>query len=416
MTPIRAMLLCSALAFAAPLPAADAQPAARSKPAAAPPPLPYDAAVRELGRRWLVANDGVGLTIGVYDDGRRAFYNFGATRLDGNQPPTKDTVYEIGPLGKTMTGQLLARAFVEGRASPEDDVAKYLDGPHPNLENGGKRVRLIHLANMTSQLPDNNPDVSQVRATPGEPLAAGRMRVFERFTREEFLAHLRRVVPTRVPGTDPVHSNFASVLLGVVLEKIYGVPFEALLANEIEKPLRMASGAAPPVKLLARGYTRANEELPPFAAKMSLASASLRYSAEDLLRYAAWQLVERDASVKLAHQPTWKTPDGRQAVAFYWLVLESPHGRRLQYAGGTYGFASVCELYPEAKIAVVLLSNKAADRAQETLRALSADIVALARPGAEPRAPADGGPGTPPQKESPAPQVGAPASPPTGGS
>jgi serine-type D-Ala-D-Ala carboxypeptidase/endopeptidase len=398
MKPIRAALLCFAIAHASPMLAADAPPSARPKAAAATaaPPPPYDAAVRELGRRWLHANDGIGLTIGVYDDGRRSFYNFGATRLDGNHAPTKDTVYEIGSVGKTMTGQLLARAFVEGRASPDDDVAKYLDGPHANLENGGQRIRLVHLANMTSQLPDNNPDVSQVRATPGEPLAAGRMRVFERFKREEFLAHLRRVVPKRVPGTDPAHSNFASVLLGVVLEKIYGVPFEALLANEIEKPLRMASGAAPPVKLLAKGYTKDNEELPPFTATMSLASASLRYSADDLLKYASWQLVERDASVKLAHQPTWKTPDGRQAVAFYWLLLESPHGRRLQYSGGTYGFASVCDLYPDAKVALVLLSNKAADGAQETLRALSAAIASLARP----------------EKESPAPPVEAPANPP----
>ncbi len=359
------------------VPAAEAQPAPAIP--APQPALPYAAAVRELGRQWIVERDGIGLTIGIYDDGRREFYNFGAPRLDGEKPPTKDTVYEIGAVGKTMTGQLLARAFVEGRASPDDDVAKYLDGAHPNLENGGERIRLIHLVNMTSQLPDYNPDVSQVRATPGVPLAAGRMQVFERFTREEFLAHLRRIVPKRVPGTAPVYSNFASVLLGVALEKIYGEPFETLLAREIEKPLRMGSGTEPPVRLLAKGYTSANEELPPFGAKMSHASASLRYSADDLLRYASWQLVERDASVKLAHQPTWKSPDGRQAVAFYWLVLESPQGRRLQYSGGTYGFSSVCDLYPDAKVAVVLLANKAADGAQETLRALSAKIVALAR-------------------------------------
>jgi D-alanyl-D-alanine-carboxypeptidase/D-alanyl-D-alanine-endopeptidase len=113
---------------------------------------------------------------------------------------------------------------------------------------------------------------------------------------------------------------------------------------------------------------------------MQYASGSLRYSTEDLLNYAIWQMVERDASVKLAHQPTWTTPDKRHAVAFYWIVDQSPAGRQLQYSGSTYGFTSVCDLYPDARVAVVLLANKAADDAQETLRAMSTKIVELAAP------------------------------------
>jgi CubicO group peptidase (beta-lactamase class C family) len=341
---------------------------------------PVDVAIRELGREWLADNDGVGLSIGVYAQAQPHFYNFGATRLDGNRAPTKDTVYEIGSIAKTMTGQLLARAIVEGRATLNDEAAKYLEEPYPNLENGGEPVRLLHLANMTSQLADNIPDLTQVRAPPGESLLKARMRVLEAYTRGEFLRQLHVVKPRRMPGSDPGHSNVASMLLGVVLEKLYEEPFETMLAREIEKPLKMGSGTAPLFKLLAQGYTDDDEEVPGFAAKTQYASGSLRYSAEDLLRFASWQMAERDASVKLAHQPTWQTLDRRQAIAFYWIIEKSPHGRRLRYSGGTFGFASVCDLYPDAGVAVVLLSNKAADGAQETLRALSAKIVDLTAP------------------------------------
>jgi len=341
---------------------------------------PLDAAVRDLGRAWLTDNDGVGLSVGVYENGQRHFYNFGATQLDGNKIPTKDTIYEIGPVAKTVSGQLLARAIIEGRASINDEVTKYLDEPYPNLENGGEPVRLVHLANMTSQLMDNIPDVSQVRNVPGEPLTTTRMRVLESYTRAEFLRQLHMVKPRRAPGGDPWHSNVASMLLGVVLEKLYGEPYETILANEIEKPLRMGSGTAPITKLLARGYTAGGDAVPPFGSSTQYASGSLRYSADDLLKYAAWQMVERDASVKFAHKPTWTTPDQRHAVGFYWIIDQSPAGRQLQYSGSTYGFASVCDLYPDAKVAVVLLSNKAADGAQETLRALSAKIVERVSP------------------------------------
>jgi len=344
---------------------------------------PVDTSIRDLGREWLEANEGVGLSIGVSVNGQRQFYNFGATRLDGNTTPTENTVYEIGSIAKTMTGQLLARAIVEGRADLNDEAAKYLEEPYPNLENGGEVVRLLHLANMTSHLADSIPDLTQVRNVPGETLLTTRMRVLEKYSRAEFLHQLHVIKPQRPPGSDPAHSNVASMLLGVVLEKLYGEPFEAILAREIEKPLKMNSGTAPPIKLRAQGYTRDNEPSPAFVARTQFSSGSLRYSADDLLRYASWQVAERDASVKFAHKPTWLTPDNRQGVALYWIIEESPYGRRLRYSGGTFGFASMCDLYPEAGVAVVLMSNKAADGAQETLRALSARIVELkAPPGA----------------------------------
>jgi len=354
-----------------------------TSPAAAPAPAsvpPQDAALRDLGRAWLEQYQGIGLSIGIYDDGKSYFYNFGATQLEGNRAPTKDTVYEIGSISKTMAGQLLARAIVESRAAAGDEIERYLGEPYPNLAHDGEKIRLIHLANMTSQLIDNIPDLTQVRVVPDEPLEATRMKVLERYTQAEFLQQLHRVAPRAKPGSDPAHSNVASMLLGVALEKIYDEPFETILAREIEKPLRMGSGTQPDPKLLAKGYTEKNEPLPAFSAPMTYPSVGLRYSTEALLRYAAWQLVERDASVKLAHQPTWYTPDRRQSVAMYWIVSDTPRGRRLQYSGGTYGFTSMVALLPEAKLAIVLLSNKAAEGAQDTLRALSAKIVEQLRP------------------------------------
>jgi len=339
-----------------------------------------DDKVHELGRQWLADSGGVGLTVGVYDAGRSSFYNFGSTQLDGNRLPTKDTIYEIGSISKTFAGQLLARAVVEGRANLGDEVEKYLGAPYPNLANGTAKIRLLHLANLTSQLADNIPDQTQVRRVPGEPLSATRMKVFGRYTQAQFLQQLHRVAPRLPPGEDPGPSNVAAMLLGVVLEKIYGESFDVMLAREIEKPLRLGSGTRPDTKLLARGYTSANEVLPPFTAKITWPSVSLRYSADSLLRYATWQMVERDASVKLAHQPTWSTPDRQQSVALFWIVSQTPRGRRLHYSGGTYGFESLVELYPEAKFAIVALSNKEAAGAQGGLRALAAKIVDVLRP------------------------------------
>jgi len=96
--------------------------------AAAAVPATFDAAVQELGRYWLADNAGVGLTIAVYDDGQKHFYNLGTSRQDGNRLPTKDTVYEIGSVAKTMAGQLLARAL-GGQALNEEERRLYESHP-----------------------------------------------------------------------------------------------------------------------------------------------------------------------------------------------------------------------------------------------------------------------------------------------
>src|SRR6185503_8745719 len=120
-----------------------------------------DAQVRELGRAWLDNNNGVGLSIGIYDGTQRRFYNFGTTQQEGNRAPTKDTVYELGSISKSFAGQLL----------------------------------------------DNTPDLTQVRMVPGEPLAATRMKVIARYKQEEFLRQLHRIAPRAAPGSDPAYSN-----------------------------------------------------------------------------------------------------------------------------------------------------------------------------------------------------------------
>ena len=43
--------------------------------------------------------------------------------------------------------------MVEGRASLDDDVRRYLDGDYPNLEFDRQPIRLVHLLNHNSGLP-----------------------------------------------------------------------------------------------------------------------------------------------------------------------------------------------------------------------------------------------------------------------
>jgi CubicO group peptidase (beta-lactamase class C family) len=321
-----------------------------------------DAVVRTAGTEYLAAEKGVGLSIGVVRDGKFTTWHLGSIAR-GGPVPTADTAWEIGSVAKTITGLLLARAVIAGKASLDDDVREYLDGDWPRLEYGGEPVRLLHLANMTSSLPDNIPDLSALEPDPGR---AKHARALSAYTRAQFLETLRGVSPKSKPGADVAHSNAAAQLLIYVLERIYGMPYDTLLAREFERPLGFAAGAA------ATGYDGEGRE----TAVLPRASFGYRYSIADMLRYAALQLDEKDPAVALSHKGSWFTLDKKTWVGLTWIASELPGGgRQLRTSGGTWGFASVMLLYPERRLGVVLLANNASDTAQGRLSDIATRIA-----------------------------------------
>lgn len=328
-----------------------------------------DEVARTAGTDYLAAEKGVGLSIGIVRDGKSTSWHFGSI-AKGGPAPTADTLYEIGSISKTITSLLLARAVIAGKANLDDDVRKYLDGDWPKLQFEGQPVRLLHLANMTSALPDNLPDLSSLGEDPGRFRMA---KALAAYGKADFMADLRKVSPGKRPGEDVAHSNVAAQLLIYVLERIYGEPYNALLLREIERPLGFTGSAA------ATGYDAEGNE----AAVLPREKFGWRYSTNDMLRYAALQLNEKDPAVALNHKGTWFTLDKKTWVALNWIVSELPAGgRQLRTSGGTFGFSSVIQLYPERKLAIVLLANRSTPTAQGKLSEAAGRIVdALAPPG-----------------------------------
>lgn len=323
--------------------------------------------IEAAARGYLKQEKGTGLAIGIIRDGKTSFHNFGSGER-GAATVTERTEFEIGSIAKTMSGLLLARAVLAGKADLNDDVRKYLDGPYPRLEFEGEPVRLLHLANMTSALPDNLPDLSKLEPDPGRFKRAAALSAYGK---AQFMADLRALTPREKPGASVGHSNAAAQLLNHVLERIYGMPYEAILRREIEAPLRFTAGPQ------ATGYDAEGRQ----AAVLPRQHFGDRYSMADMMRYAARQLDERDPAVALSHKGSWFTLDRKTYVGLNWIVSELPGGgRQIRYSGGTWGFSSAMMLYPERRLAIVLLANNASDTAQDRLSAIATQLADATKP------------------------------------
>ncbi|AKD57636.1 serine hydrolase domain-containing protein [Spirosoma radiotolerans] len=337
-----------------------------------------EATIQQLGTAFVQEKSHVGLSIGIIRNGKTSFYTFGTTEKGKNQLPTENTIYEIGSITKTFGSLLLARAVLDQRVRLDDDIRQYLDGDYPNLAYEGKPIRLVHLTNWTSELPDNFPDKPDAyKQVPQDSIPFRIMNGLSQYTRQDFFNDLHAVTLKAAPGQNPRHSNVAAQLLGYILEKIYQMPYDELIKTQIEQPLAMRNTFSLPQSAdqFAIGYSGNGVQMPAFTLKAMQAAGGLRYSTADLLKYAAYQLDERDPAVKLSHQTTWGSPDS-QAFGLNWFLHKTIDSKRqIEHSGGTFGFASYCDLYPDQKTALVLFANNSDQTTQGQLGELSKKIM-----------------------------------------
>ena len=133
-------------------------------------------------------------------------------------PP--DARFEIGSVTKTMTATLLAVLALGGALTLDDPAGRWLDAGQ-NAD-----ITLGQLATHTSGLPREAPNHTADGPNP-----------YRAFTAERAEEGLRAVA--RKPGGGRAYSSFGYQLLGLVLERAAGRPYQDLLADLLLGPLGM---------------------------------------------------------------------------------------------------------------------------------------------------------------------------------
>ena len=296
-----------------------------------------------------------GMSIAVYSNSQNHFYNYGEIKRDSKITTSQNSIYEIGSITKTFCGILLAKAILEKKVRLDADIRKYLKDDYPELSFNKKPILIKHLANHTSGLSRIPADISKQPAfDPKNPYAG--------YTKEMLLNHLKTIKPVTEPGTVFDYSNMGMALLGIILEDVYGKTFEELVKEKICVPNKLNTTS---VQLnteqelnFAQGYTDEGEATPHWTLGDLKAAGALRSTAQDMLSYLNYNLLETDEAVKLSHQSTYKA--NKENIAMAWFIKTTKQGNTLiWHNGGTYGFSSFCGFIKEKNCSVVILTNSA---------------------------------------------------------
>ena len=301
-------------------------------------------------------------SIAVVKDGKLAYARaYGLANLETKTPATPGMRYSIGSISKQFTAAAVMMLVEEGRLSLDDKVVRWL----PELSRASD-VTIRQLLSMTSGYQDFWPQ-DYVMPPMLQPVAA--TDIVDRYARKALDFE---------PGSKYQYSNTNYVIAGMIVERVAGVPLLDFLQKRIFAPLGMTSvtdtdsaplGASDPARYLryALGPPR---PAPKEGKGWMFAAGELAMSARDL---AKWDISMIDQTVlKPASyremQNEVKLTNGAGSHYGLGLSVNMVDGRRvITHGGEVSGFTAHNVVYPEERVAIVVLTNLDATNASSDI-------------------------------------------------
>jgi len=225
-----------------------------SVPLAPAPPFP-EATQTQLNaalNRARTALNIPGVIVSLYIPGQGTWETaVGVEDKQTQQPIVAGMHTRIGSITKTFTVTAILQLADDKKLQLDDPVSKYLDFV-PN----GHNITLRQMANMTSGLysyTKDDPWVDAMQANPHRTYTA-------REVVDAGFNHKPSSFSFTPPGSSIDYSNTNTVLLGMVIEKVSGMPVQDFFAQRIFKPLGLKNPSWPTTADMptpfSHGYTR----------------------------------------------------------------------------------------------------------------------------------------------------------------
>lgn len=272
----------------------------------------------------------------------------GSADIASGRETTADTQYRLGSITKTFTAAAIMQLRDAGKLDLEDSLDKHVDA-------AAHTPTLRRLLSHTSGLQRETHDDAWLKA-----------RFADVPELLETLDVAEQVLP---PGARFHYSNLAFALLGIVVERVSGVPYAQYVEDRLLKPLGLTRTSFDPQEPAAKGYlvqpyVEGVWDEAPVQTGAWIAAGQMWGTVRDLCRWAAF-IADPDESVlakrTVEEMRTVQTIDDH----LHWtggyglgLMLQRDGERILAGHGGSMpGFIAGVYVSPADKVGVAVLTN-----------------------------------------------------------
>jgi CubicO group peptidase (beta-lactamase class C family) len=294
----------------------------------------------------------------VAENGKVIFKKgFGLANMEWGVSNQTETKHRLGSVTKQFTSMLILQLVEEGKLKLDVPITTYLpDYPKKT----GNLITIHHLLTHTSGIPDFT----------SFPIYQKELSI-KTYSPEALIKIFADSSLQFKPGEKFSYSNSGYFLLGVIIEKVSGKPFEQILRENILNPLKMNNTGYDHhetiLKNRASGYEKdGNKYINAAYLDMSVPySAGALYSTvEDLYLWDQALYNEKFLSSKtrdLLFKPYIK--EMGSSYGYGWSIGKTPLGNTgdsvpvIGHGGGINGFSSLIQRIPSDRHLIVLLNN-----------------------------------------------------------
>ncbi len=335
-----------------------------------------------------------GLAFGIVLDGRLVYVGHtGFSNLKEKTTAGGQSLFRIASMTKSFVALAILMLRDEGKLQLDDPVRRFI----PELDKSTPLITIRHLLTHSAGFPEDNPWGDRQMAD----------------SEDEFTQLLNSGLSfSTAPGTGYEYSNLGFALLGRIITRASGHPYQKFITEKILQPLHMNDTVweynLAPAGRLALGYKRVEEnwiEQPMLHDGSFGAIGGLITSVEDFSKYMAlhmsawpvrddadnglikssslremqqcWRVINQDLDYTNGSGKSCPVING-YGYGLRW-VRDCQGHVFVGHSGGLPGFGSHWRMLPDYGIGVVVFANRTyADLSKSVYTALDT-IIALAR-------------------------------------
>ncbi len=276
----------------------------------------------------------------------------GLANMEWDIPNTTETRFRLGSITKQFTATLILQLVAQGKIKLDGKLSDYLPDYRKDI---GEKVTIHQLLNHTSGIPSYT-------GLPGffQDVSRNPYKV------DEFVKQYASKDLEFEPGSKFSYNNSGYFLLGAIIEKVTGKPYEQVLKENIFEPLGMKNSGYDHFDTLiqkrAVGYQKTADgyvNAPYLDMSIPYAAGSLYSTVDDL--YLWDQALYADSVLSSTSKELMFKPN-LSNYAYGWTITKTSFDANvpvITHNGGINGFSTTIIRFPAEKNLIVMLDNTA---------------------------------------------------------
>ena len=336
-----------------------------------------DAEVDAFIQRQMAARHVPGVSVAVIKDGRVVLQRgYGLANVEHEVPATELTMYQLASVTKAFTATAVLMLVEEGKLTLQTPLGTLM----PDVPEAWAAVTVSQLLTHTSGIPSYT----------GLPDFGKMMR--KDFTPAELIALVRERPMDFAPGAQYRYNNSGYVLLGMIVEKVSGQPWDTFVGTRIFKPLGMTTARMNDLGVVvphrAQGYAWVNGTLRNgeyVSPTQPYAAGALLVSVLDLVKWDAaltsGKLLKPESYAAM-YAPAPLTDGRTSPYGFGWELSPYRTRPRIGHGGGIPGFSTFLARFVDDKLTVIVLANEGSGAAERLANGIAEFYIPALRENA----------------------------------